>query len=105
MSICIKYAMVVSASLSQRKGVFDTLTRDPDITASNLLLKLTPINHWFEDDLYRRFGKPHKELVLSISASEPGIAAPRYLVDSASIVDPQYLVEDVLLVDFGQKFS
>ncbi|RDL38376.1 Kinase-like protein [Venustampulla echinocandica] len=75
-----------------------------DITASNLLFQLASINEWSEDEVCQRFGEPRKDLILTISGCEPGRSAPRYLVESANLLDPRFLAEDILLVDFGQSF-
>lgn len=80
------------------------LTRPIDLTGSNLLFKLTAINEWSEEEIYQRFRQPRRDRILSISGSEPGNSAPRYLVGSAGPVNPQFLTEDILLVDFGEAF-
>lgn len=74
------------------------------MTTSNLLFKLASINEWSEDEVYQRFGEPQKDPIATISGSDPGESTPRYLVESAGMVDPQFLAEDILLVDFGQSF-
>ncbi|KAH8676395.1 kinase-like domain-containing protein [Tricladium varicosporioides] len=75
-----------------------------DLTASNLLFKFASINEWSEDEIYQQLGEPRKDPIVTISGCHPGESAPRYIVESAGLVDSQFLAEDILLIDFGQSF-
>lgn len=81
------------------------ITKSLDITASNLLFKVAAIDQWSEDEVFVRLGQPQRDPIRTISGSEPGASAPRYLVESNSLIDPRFLTEDIMLVDFGQSFS
>jgi serine/threonine-protein kinase SRPK3 len=41
---------------------------------------------------------------MTISGSAPGGSAPKYIVEPCSLLNPQFLPEDILLVDFGCAF-
>ncbi|KAE9364021.1 kinase-like protein [Stipitochalara longipes BDJ] len=86
----------------------NSCTRSTDLTSSNMLFKLSPIDHWSEEDIYQRFGQPKTELVVALNRPWLSLLfkspAPLYLVESLSMADPQLMVEEIRLVDFGLSF-
>ncbi|KAI9643959.1 hypothetical protein NHQ30_007310 [Ciborinia camelliae] len=74
-------------------------------TASNVLCRLNDsIDTWSEEEIYERWGQPQKDGIMSISGSATGESAPKYIVQPCSLLNPQFLSEDILLVDFGCAF-
>lgn len=77
-----------------------------DLTASNILFKLNDsINTLSEEEIYNRLGHPVTDKIITISASEPGESAPKYLVQPCSFLNSEFFSEEILLVDFGCMFS
>jgi len=76
-----------------------------DITASNVLFRLKgSIDAWSQEEIYERLGQPKQCEIMTISGSPLGESAPRYVVEPCSLLNPQFLSDDVLLVDFGCAF-
>jgi len=76
-----------------------------DLTASNVLFRLNDsIDTWSQEEIYERLDQPRKDEIKTLSGSAPGESAPRYLVQPCSLLNPQILSEDILLVDFGCAF-
>ena len=82
------------------------LTADLDITPRNVLLGLANIDEWSADDVTHQLGNPVKDEVFTFSGEKLGISAPKYLVEPASFlsVSPNYIAEEVLLIDLGEAF-
>ncbi|KAK5683986.1 hypothetical protein LTS10_003850 [Elasticomyces elasticus] len=75
-----------------------------DLTLSNVLFKLKPIDDWTEEQIFARFGPPRTHKLVLASGADPGESAPRYVVEPACRPDAKYLTHDALLVDFGEAF-
>ncbi|PGH19332.1 hypothetical protein AJ80_03972 [Polytolypa hystricis UAMH7299] len=77
-----------------------------DLTASNVLLRLTNIDAWSDKEIYERLGSPIKKNVLDSAGDTAGRHAPDYLVKPANLshLDPIFLTKDIVLIDFGQSF-
>lgn len=78
----------------------------PDLTASNVALKLASIDSWSEEDIYNILGKPETEALRRASGKEVPPSIPRYVVASASFhnVGPEWLIDEIRLMDFGIAF-
>lgn len=77
-----------------------------DVTTGNLLLNISDLDCYGEDDIYRLFGRPVTGVLETESGETPGPEAPRYIVKSmdflsslSNIIEP-----NVKLVDFDQCF-
>ncbi|KAK0268912.1 hypothetical protein LTR35_015181 [Friedmanniomyces endolithicus] len=75
-----------------------------DLTLSNVLLKLKPVDDWTEDEVLGRLGTPSTQDLVAAPGTDPGDSAPGYVVEPASMPDAKYFTHDVLLVDFGEAF-
>ncbi|GAB7342295.1 hypothetical protein MBLNU457_g0528t1 [Dothideomycetes sp. NU457] len=78
-----------------------------DLTASNVLLKLAPIDNFSEDDIYRWLGTPIKEDLFCLTDSDHPNSAPQYVVACAQLtkVDQSLLNGDITIIDFGEAFK
>ncbi|KAK3985430.1 kinase-like domain-containing protein [Cladorrhinum sp. PSN332] len=77
-----------------------------DFRPSNILIKLTNLDHLSEDDLLSLIGKPTQCQVKSESADELPAGSPRYLVHSADLseIGSKYLTEEICVIDFGESY-
>ncbi|KAK9368504.1 kinase-like domain-containing protein [Lipomyces kononenkoae] len=78
-----------------------------DITTSNVLIQLASADEWTDQDVYQRLGYPvTAEVRLCSGGLNDLVSAPKYVVQSARLPDlePKWLTEKVVLVDFGQAF-
>lgn len=73
----------------------------PDIKASNVLVKLTGIESWSDEQIYQQLGSPVMDDVLLETQETPKQSAPRYLVEPACLGHSELIGEDILLTDFG----
>ena len=79
-----------------------------DLTSSNILYRTASIDHLSEEELYLHLGKPKTDPVVTLP--RPWWAflfrshEPRYLVEGLIVDDPQFLVDEIQLVDFGLSF-
>lgn len=62
------------------------------------------MDHWAEEEVYRRLGDPVKEEIRTTSKAEPGQSAPRYVVEAANMPHTDHLASDIYLIDFGESF-
>ncbi|KAL5531926.1 hypothetical protein ACEPAF_5489 [Sanghuangporus sanghuang] len=79
-----------------------------DLTSSNILFRLSSeVLKWNDDEVYQMLGNPQTESVITRDGSPPSPAAPSDLVapiDVSSLCNPQFLEEDVVLIDYGQSY-
>lgn len=77
-----------------------------DYSASNILIQLADIDAWSEQEVFDRLGCPIKDNVLTVSGSDINPSAPAYLMEPVvmSKIDPQWLRDEILVIDFGQSF-
>lgn len=76
-----------------------------DLTATNVLFKLNgSIDTWSVGEIYKRLGQPKKDEIVALSGSTPGESASKYIVEPCSLLNPQFISEDIVLVDFGCAF-
>ncbi|MCJ1391963.1 hypothetical protein MMC18_004830 [Xylographa bjoerkii] len=77
-----------------------------DIKSPNILFQLTQLDSWTDGEIYERLGEPEKSPMWKLSGEPLDACAPAYLVwplDMDSI-DERYLLDSILIVDFGQAF-
>lgn len=84
--------------------VYGYLTRIPDLTASNVLVKLAGIDSWSDEQIYSRLGGLVKDDVQLAPGQTSELSAPRYLVEPAHLGHSKLLSEEILLTDFGHAF-
>ncbi|UNI22946.1 hypothetical protein JDV02_008789 [Purpureocillium takamizusanense] len=77
-----------------------------DVTVGNLVLTLSDIDCYGEDDIYRLFGRPVTGVLETQSGVKPGPEAPRYIVGNIDFLSsPETIIKpDLKLVDFDQCF-
>ena len=77
-----------------------------DYTSSNILLQIDDIDAWSEQEIFHRLGQPIKVKVCAATGQDIGPSAPTYQVEPVlmSNIDPQYLRDEILVVDFGLSF-
>lgn len=77
-----------------------------DFTAANILLQLANIDEWTVDEIHKRLGKPQTQ-DLGHSSKENESSSPRYTVNAISmrLVDPKWLSDAIMIIDFGIAFS
>lgn len=77
-----------------------------DLTTSNVLLKIEPIDQLSEDDIYERFGRPVKDNLSRLTQSQDPNSAPEYVVESIDLgkSHPHMLTGDITIIDFGDSF-
>ncbi|KAH6718855.1 kinase-like domain-containing protein [Leptodontidium sp. MPI-SDFR-AT-0119] len=77
-----------------------------DFTAANILLQLANIDEWNVAEIHERLGEPQTQ-VLHRSPGQIGeFSGPRYTVNAISmkLVDPQWLSDQIIIIDFGIAF-
>jgi serine/threonine-protein kinase SRPK3 len=76
-----------------------------DLTATNILFRLnSSIDTWSQDEIYERLGQPKQDEIKTLTGTTPTGSAPKCIVEPCSLLNPQFLSEDILLVDFGCAF-
>lgn len=77
-----------------------------DVTTGNLLLNISGLDGYGEDDIYRLFGQPATGVLETESGATPGPEAPRYIVKSMDFLSSSsnLIRPDLKLVDFDQCF-
>lgn len=77
-----------------------------DYTSSNILLQIADIDAWSEQEIFHKLGQPIKVKVRAPTGQDIGPSAPAYQVEPVlmSNIDPQYLRDEILVVDFGLSF-
>lgn len=80
--------------------------RSPDFTTANILLKLANIDEWTEEQIYERLGRPEPRDLNNSPGEKPNPSSPRYTVHAISMkeVDPQWLSQEIIIIDFGIAF-
>ena len=100
--------MVCVTEVSFAKLAYSSQTADRalDVNTGNLLLTLSNLDCYGEDEIYRLFGRPVTGPLETESVVKPGSEAPRYIVKSIDFLSsPENIIEpDVKLVDFDQCF-
>ena len=62
---------------------------------------------WNDDEVYQMLGNPQTEKVITRDGSPPSPTAPSEVVapiDISSLCAPQFLEDDVVLIDYGQSY-
>jgi serine/threonine-protein kinase SRPK3 len=62
------------------------------------------MDNWKAQEIFEQFGEPRTEVVRTICGFKPGPSAPKYLVESARMIRPEFLDEEIMLVDFWESF-
>ncbi|KAK9241731.1 kinase-like domain-containing protein [Lipomyces tetrasporus] len=77
-----------------------------DLTPPNVLVQLTHVDSWSDQDVYELLGFPVQDQVRAWSGEVLGQSAPKYLVEPAilSKLESKWFTEKALLVDFGKSF-
>ncbi|KAK9258051.1 kinase-like domain-containing protein [Lipomyces tetrasporus] len=77
-----------------------------DLTPSNVLIQLTHVDSWSDQDVYELLGFPVQDQVRAWSGEVHGQSAPKYLVEPAilSKLESKWFTEKALLVDLGKYF-
>lgn len=82
------------------------LTYASDLTAANILLQLANIDEWSIEEIHDRLGEPQTH-VLHRGVGQIGeYSGPKYTVNAISmkLVDPQWLSDQIMIIDFGIAF-
>lgn len=76
------------------------------MTTANIVFTLFDIGQYTEDDIYRLFGAPEMEALMTESGETPGPEAPRYIVKALNFISSKENIvkKDVRLIDFDQAF-
>lgn len=77
-----------------------------DYTLSNILIQIADIDAWSEQEIFHKLGQPNKDKVLTTTGQDIDPSAPAHLIEPVMIssIDPQWLRDELLVVDFGQSF-
>jgi serine/threonine protein kinase len=77
-----------------------------DFTAANILLQLANIDEWTIDEIHERLGVPQTRDLHRIAGGVNELSGPRYTVNAISMkmVDPQWLSDQIMIIDFGIAF-
>ncbi|KAH7317334.1 kinase-like domain-containing protein [Rhexocercosporidium sp. MPI-PUGE-AT-0058] len=103
-----KVALQVTEGLAY---IHSTGTVHGDFTSANILLQLANIDEWSEEEIYESLGKPETQSLHHASSgplSESSeSSAPRYTINAISMheVDPQFLSDQIIIIDFGIAFN
>ncbi|EWG48653.1 CMGC protein kinase [Fusarium verticillioides 7600] len=78
-----------------------------DFRPSNILVKLSNLDHLSEDELLSLIGHPEKVQVQTESGEDLPVSSPRYLVQPADIsrLGNEFLTEEICVIDFGESFK
>jgi serine/threonine-protein kinase SRPK3 len=70
------------------------------------LLQLANIDEWSIEQIYERLGEPQKQDLSPSSDRRPETSVPEYTVNAISMkdVDPQWLSDQIMIIDFGIAF-
>ncbi len=77
-----------------------------DYTLSNILIQIADIDAWSEQEIFHKLGQPNKDKVLTTTGQDIDPSAPAHLIEPVMIssIGPQWLRDELLVVDFGQSF-
>ncbi|KAG0650382.1 Dis1-suppressing kinase [Hyphodiscus hymeniophilus] len=77
-----------------------------DFTTANILLRLANMDEWSEEEIYERLGKPQIQNLHRSPSKEPNPCTPIYTINAISMkeVDPQWLSDQTMIIDFGIAF-
>ncbi|KAK9249401.1 protein kinase [Lipomyces tetrasporus] len=78
-----------------------------DLNTSNILIQLSHVDLWSDQDVYELLGFPVTDKVRLWSGELNNmVSAPKYLVEPADLsnLESKWFTEKALLVDFGQSF-
>ncbi|KAH7329916.1 kinase-like domain-containing protein [Rhexocercosporidium sp. MPI-PUGE-AT-0058] len=77
-----------------------------DFTAANILLQLANIDEWTVAEIHDRLGEPQTQVLHRTSGQTGEFSGPRYTVNAISmkLVDPQWLSDQIMIIDFGIAF-
>lgn len=78
-----------------------------DFRPSNILVKLTNLDHLSEDELVALIGTPIQSQVKSELGDDLPAGSPNYLVPRADISDlgSKYLTDEICVIDFGESYA
>ncbi|KAK0115084.1 hypothetical protein ONS96_013554 [Cadophora gregata f. sp. sojae] len=82
------------------------LTIASDFTAANILLQLANIDEWTVDEIHDRLGAPQTHALHRAAGQTGEDSCPKYTVNAISmkLVDPQWLSDRIMIIDFGIAF-
>ncbi|PVH78325.1 hypothetical protein DL98DRAFT_516818 [Cadophora sp. DSE1049] len=82
------------------------LTCASDFTAANILLQLANIDEWTVEEIHDRLGEPQTHALHRAAGQTGEHSRPEYTVNAISmkLVDPQWLSDQIMIIDFGIAF-
>ncbi|PBP22530.1 caib/baif family protein-like protein [Diplocarpon rosae] len=88
------------------RGVVARKVLSSDFTAANILLQLANIDEWSVDEIHDRLGKPQTQILHRTAARAGEYTGPEYTVTAISmkLVDPRWLSDQIMIIDFGIAF-
>ncbi|KAK2626922.1 hypothetical protein QTJ16_004097 [Diplocarpon rosae] len=86
--------------------IHSTGTIHGDFTAANILLQLANIDEWSVDEIHDRLGKPQTQILHRTAVRAGEYTGPEYTVTAISmkLVDPRWLSDQIMIIDFGIAF-
>ncbi|KAL2067024.1 hypothetical protein VTL71DRAFT_1448 [Oculimacula yallundae] len=77
-----------------------------DFTAANILLQLANIDQWTVEEIHERLGAPQTRVLHRAAGHTGEFSGPKYTVNAISmkLVDPQWLSDQIMIIDFGIAF-
>ncbi|KAK6586174.1 hypothetical protein PZA11_001231 [Diplocarpon coronariae] len=77
-----------------------------DFTAANILLQIANIDEWSVEEIHSRLGKPQTQVLHRTAVRAGEYTGPAYTVTAISmkLVDPRWLSDQIMIIDFGIAF-